>query len=995
MGVKRREFLKLTGLISLGGFLPSVKEAMAASIPLHKKMAESPTICPYCAVGCGQIVSKSGNKLLDIEGDPDHPINRGALCPKGAGSRHLADNTRRITEPLYRAPGSDHWEKKSWDWMLDRLAKRIKKTRDETFIRFDKDGYEVNRAEGLAYLGGAAHNNEECYAAVKFARALGVPWLEHQARICHSSTVAALGNSFGRGAMTNHVIDMKNSDMFLIMGSNAAENHPLTFKWITEAVEKRGAKIISVDPRFTRTSSKAHYFAQIRAGTDIAFLGGMIKYIIENKKYDEFYVKNYTNAALLINPDFKDTSELDGVFSGYNPKKRAYDKSTWQYQTDETGIPLRDETLSDPNCVFQIMKRHYARYSIETVSEVTGISVDKLKTVYELYSSTGQKGSSGTILYAMGATQHTYGTQHIRGYAVIQLLLGNIGVAGGGVNALRGHGNVQGSTDHGLLFHDLPGYIGLPKREERTLDARIKDKTPENHDPKSLNWWKNYGKYLTSQLVAWWRNIDPKTSYHYLPKLGPHKNGIPDDGSNYSHIAMFEAMYQNVIKGFLVMGENPAVSASNAGPAREAMDNLDWLAVLEIFDTETASFWNRPGADPKKIKTEVFLLPNTVWVEKNGSFTNTGRWAQWKNKITDGPGNVRDELWVYTELVKRLKKLYSEGGSYPDPVLNLSWWNVATEQLPEEIAKEINGFDIRTGKLVSSFTKLKDDGSTACGNWLYAGSWTEKGNMMARRDDVDHHPAKIGTYSNWAWNWPVNRRVLYNRASVDLNGQPLNSQKWVIKWNGSKWIGDVPDGGSPPNAIHPFIMLNEGYGREFAKGLADGPLPEHYEPYESPVKNPFGEAQINPACKIWATPGIDIHGDFDKYPVVLTTYRVTEHYLSGQMSRNVDWLAECQPNVFVEMDKEIAKKRGIRNGSLCEIVGARGKVKAVAIVTDRIHPLKIMGKTVHPAGLLWSFGYKGLVTGDSANLLTPNIGDANTMIPEYKAFLGDLRKLEG
>jgi len=797
--------------------------------------------------------------------------------------------------------------------------------------------------------------------------------------------------------MTNHWNDLANSDCILIMGSNAAENHPISFKWVTKAIE-RGATLISVDPRFTRTSSKAHIYAALRSGTDIAFLGGMIKYILDNELYDKEYMVEYTNAAHLINEKF---DFQDGLFSGYDAKTRKYDKTTWSYQVDENGIPKRDRTLQNPFCVFQLLKKHYSRYTPELVSKITGTPVEKLSEVYKAYAETGKPGKAGTIMYAMGWTQHTVGTQNIRTMSIIQLLLGNMGVAGGGVNALRGESNVQGSTDQALLFHIIPGYLKTPVASQPTLADYNGKSTPKTNDPNSVNWWGNYAKYSVSLLKSMYgENAQPENEfgYSYLPKL--------DDGANYSWITLFDEMVRGNIKGFFAWGQNPACSGPSTEKTYEALGKLDWMVNVNLWETETGAFWKRPGADPQKIKTEVFLLPCAASMEKEGSLTNSSRLMQWRYKAVNPPGEAKADGEIMHELYALLNKMYqNKGGAFPDPILKLKWDYAPTGHLDVHlVAKDINGYDLKTGKLILNFTKLADDGSTSSGNWVYAGSYNENGNLAARRDNKD--TSGIGLYSSWAWCWPVNRRILYNRASVDREGQPRDKEHPVIRWDAAAndgkggWIGDVPDGPAPPlnakGGKYPFIMRNEGFGRIFGMDLADGPFPEHYEPLECPVENQMSKVLLNPTSKRWD----EIAADRDKYarvcdprfPFVATTYRVSEHWQTGAMTRQVPWLVELQPEMFLELSQELAKELGINNGDKVFVESARGQIRAKAIVTVRFKPFKIGDSIVHEVGLPWCYGFMGLATGDSANKLAPNIGDANTMIPESKAFLVNVRK---
>ncbi len=794
--------------------------------------------------------------------------------------------------------------------------------------------------------------------------------------------------------MTNHWNDIANSDCMIAIGSNPAENHPAAFGFITEAKE-RGAKLISVDPRFTRTSAKADIYAPMRSGTDVAFIGGMLKYVLDDmehnpQNYNMTYVVEYTNAPYLINPNFKGAADLDGLFSGYDESNRSYDKSTWSYQLDDEGIPKKDKSLKDPNCVFQLLKKQYVRYTPDKVCSITGTPKETFLEICRTYAATGKKGKAGTIMYAMGTTQHTNGTQMIRSYAILQLLLANIGIAGGGINALRGESNVQGSTDHCLLFHILPGYLKTPINKDETLEKYLKRVTPTTNDPKSANWWQHTPKYMVSLLKAWYggsANKGNEFGYQNLPK----------NSGNYSWISLFEAMYEGTVKGLMCWGQNPAVCGPNSNMERKALENLDWLVAVDLWETETAAFWKRPGVNPADIKTEVFLLPAAVSFEKEGSVTNSGRWSQWRYKCADAPGEAIPDLDIIANLMVNIRELYSRDASAPHrgAILNLTW-DYGSHVDPNQVAKEINGYDLTTGKLLPSFGKLKNDGTTTSGNWLYCASYTEDGNMAARRDPTPG-PFNVGLHPSWAWCWPVNRRIIYNRASVDLNGEPWDKEHPVIWWRDGKWIGDVPDGGWPPMAVdpdktkHPFIMKPEGHARIFGAGMADGPFPEHYEPWESPVENMLSGTQNDPAFKIWAGP-MDFKGTPDKYPIVCTTYRLVEHWQAGQMTRNLPWMVELQPEMFVELSEELADEKGIVNGGKVIVETARGRVEAVALVTKRFKPFQINGSKIHQVGMPWHWGYTGLSTGDSANLLTPHVGDANTMIPEFKAFLCNVRK---
>lgn len=816
--------------------------------------------------------------------------------------------------------------------------------------------------------------------------------------------------------MTNHWIDFKNADCILVMGSNPAANHPVAFKWIQKAIDS-GATLICVDPRFTQTAAKAHIYAPLRSGTDIAFLGGMIKYILDNNLYFEEYVRDYTNASFLVNPDFKLPGDNEGVFSGLTATKTAegfvsgtYDKATWSFQMNPDGTAQRDPSMQDPNCVLQLLKKHFSRYTIEKVVQITGTPKDKLLAVYKAYSATGKPDKAGTELYAMGWTQHTVGVQNVRAMAIIQVLLGNMGLSGGGINALRGESNVQGSTDHGLLFHILPGYLQTPAASLATLAAYNEKNTPKTNEPQSANWWSNKPRYMASLLRSFYdQSLPLEDAYSLMPKI--------DDGANYSWLTIFDKMYKGAFSGFFAWGQNPACSGANAHKVRQAMTKLKWMVNVNLFANETGDFWMGPGMKPEEVETEVFMLPCAASMEKEGSVSNSGRWMQWRYKAVNPPGEAMPDGEIITELYHEVRRLYEkEGGAFADPLLKLTW-NYGKHFDPHAVAKEINGYFLedreiegvlyKKGTLVPAFKFLQADGSTSSGCWLYCASYTDKGNMAARRGTDD--PTGLGLFPNWSWCWPVNRRIIYNRASVDKNGTPWDSKKPLLQWNADTklWAGDIPDGPWPPLAHEggklPFIMKPDGIASIFGPGLADGPFPEHYEPLECPVeKNLLSPQLVNPAVKRWekdGVPELDMRASCDpRFPLVCSTYRVTEHWQTGVMTRWTPWLMELQPDMFVEMSRELAELKGIKNGEWVSVKSARGAVDAVAIVTMRIKPFTIDGTTVHQVGIPWHYGWRypdpQRKELRSANLLTPSIGDPNTMIPESKAFMVDVVKKE-
>ena len=849
--------------------------------------------------------------------------------------------------------------------------------------------------------------------------------------------------------MTNHWNDVANSDYIMVIAGNPAENHPAAYGHITKAVE-RGAKLIVVDPRFTRSASKAHIYCPIRSGTDIAFIGGVIRYVINDMidtnwaNYNKTYLTEYTNASYVVNDQFKGPADLDGLFVDYDAGKRTYGKTKWTYQTDAAGIPIKDKDLQNANCVFQLLKKQFDRYTPEMVNKTTGMPQEKFLEAARTFAESGAVGKAGNVMYAMGATHHTNGAQIIRSYGVLQLILGNVGIAGGGIQAMRGESNVQGSTDAGLLFGNFPGYLNALVHKDVNLQKYKERTTPVTADSKSLNFWKNTDKFMVSLLKAWWGEAATSGNefgLHFLPKY--------NSGKNYSYIAVFEAMEKGDIKGLMCWGMNPAVGAPNAEQARKAMANLDWLVCTDLWETETSIFWKRPGVDPAEINTEVFLLPAAGSFEKEGSVTNSGRWMQWRDKCADPPGEARTDLDMINELMVEIRRLYKdEGGQFPEAILNLTW-DYGTEVDASQVAKETNGYYLsgeKQGQLINGFGNLANNGTTSCGSWIYCGCYVgqesldafEKkhltgevkiwpddkfiGNRAARRYPVDvgnggYDAAsgykEIGLYSYYAWSWPVNRRIVYNRASVDLNGEPWDKDHPVLWWLNEAWKGDVIDGtatgaASKPLAQggqYPFIMRSEGHACLFAPNngnreasLADGPFPEHYEPWESPLPvNPLsGKTKdepgfSDPAFKIWRP---SERSDPSEYPIVASTYRVVEHWQAGQMSRNLPWLVEQMPNMFVEMSEELADslEPRVKNGDEVKVWNTRGEIGAVAVVTKRFKPFQMNGTTVHQIGMPWHWGYAGLSKGDSANVLTPSVGDANSMCPEFKAFLCDIRR---
>ena len=881
--------------------------------------------------------------------------------------------------------------------------------------------------------------------------------------------------------MTNGWVDIKNTDMMLIMGGNPAENHPCGFKWVVEARRTRNAKLVVVDPRFQRTASQADQFCQIRAGTDVAFLGGLINFAIQNNRFAKEYVTNYTNAAFIVKKGFK--LPEDGLFSGYDPAAMKYDVSSWNYEeggnvtgtaaaaiaagdgpatsdashsgaqpaalatgqghtaggpAGAKGAPgaapappslppntAYDLSLEHPRCVFQLMKKQFSRYTPEMVSSITGIPAKKLTDAYDLLTSIRKDGDTkkvGTIIYSVGWTQHSNGSQMIRTAAMYQLLMGNVGRAGGGVNALRGHSNIQGATDMAGIFDILPGYLKLPTAADADFAAYLKRTTPISSKPKewdSFNYWSNTPKFAVSLMKALYGDAAKKENqwcFDWLPRIGDRR---------FSWTDQWDAMYQGKIKGLMAFGMNGVAIGPNSQKNINALKKAEWLVVCEIYPEETAEFWASPGItddDKKNIKTEVYRLPGAGFAEKDGTFVNSARWLQWKWAAVPTPGDARLDHAILAQIFLKVRELYTRDKDkpetkFPDPILNLSWayTNPSSPSLTE-VAKEINGkaladlhdekqtpTDWKAGQQLPGFAWLRDDGTTACGNWLYCGSWPDAGSNTQRRNPDD--PSNLGIHPTWGWSWPMNRRVMYNRASCNLEGKPWDPSRKQVWFNEAtgKWAGnDVPDfkpDSNPKDHMGPFIMNPEGVARFFVPlaPMADGPFPEHYEPIESPVKNPLHPNQSSsPVVKKFKS-------DMDKYgtpeqgfDVVCTTHRLTEHY--HYWTKNNPMNVQLVPEPFVEMSEALAKKLGIAGGDKVKVSSARSAYYCKALVTKRQKPMTIDGKEVHQVTIPIHWGYRGL--GDKrpenertpVNLLSPTVVDPNAYTPEFKGFLVKIEK---
>ncbi|MFG2830422.1 formate dehydrogenase [Streptomyces sp. NPDC048434] len=1008
------------------------------------------SICPYCAVGCGQQVYVKDDRVVQIEGDPDSPISRGRLCPKGSATLQLTTGDSRRHQVLYRRPYGTEWEPLDLDTAMDMIAERVIELRRDTW-QWEEDGRRVARTLGIASLGGATLDNEENYLIKKLLTGLGVVQVENQARVCHSSTVAGLGTSFGRGGATTFMQDLQHADCIVIEGSNFAEAHPVGFQWVMEA-KARGARIIHVDPRFTRTSALCDLHVPIRAGSDITFLGGIIHYVLSEEKDFREYVLAYTNAATLVSEDFRDTEDLGGVFSGLDEEQRRYDPASWQYEGTDVQAPAgdveqlhdqrlqdskvkpqvtpghaeshgaggpqahprapQDPTLQHPRCVYQILKRHYARYTPEMVERTCGVPRETFLQVCEALTENSGRERTSAFVYAVGWTQHSVGSQYIRAASVLQLLLGNIGRSGGGIQALRGHASIQGSSDIPTLFNLLPGYLPMPHAHaHEDLDSFVAASRTDK------GFWGQMRAYFVSLLKAYYGDAATPANdfcFDHLPRLtGSH--------STYDTVL---AQLDGVCKGYFLMGENPAVGSANTRLQRLGMANLDWLVVRDFSLIESATWWqDGPEIETGELRTEdigteVFFLPAAAHTEKSGSFTNTNRWLQWHHAAVEPQGDARSDLWFMYHLGRRIKEKLAASTDPMDRMIQDLTWDYPVEgPLREPVAAavlaEINGHG-PDGAPLSAYTELKDDGSTRCGCWIYCGVFADGVNQAARRTP---HTEQDWVAARWAWAWPANRRILYNRASAAPDGTPWSARKAYVWWDADdgRWTGhDIPDflpdrapdhvphpEATGPDALRgddPFIMQADGKGWLYApSGLLDGPLPTHYEPQDSPFTNAlYPDRPRNPTKQLYFRAGNRYHPSGDEpgaevYPYVLTTHRLTEHFTAGGMSRWSSHLAELQPELFCEVSPQLAAERGLEHSGWATIITARNAIEARVAVTERIRTLTVHGRTVHQIGLPFHWGPNGVVTGDAANELVAISLDPNSHIQEDKALTADIR----
>ncbi len=994
MNVTRRGFLKFSGITAAGTFAGglSLLEGCAKETAKLHGTKEITGICPFCSMGCGLILSVRAGRIVNIEGDPENPINNGVLCPKGSALIQTLNpesgRARSGNKVKYRKAGAKVWEEISIDEAVGKIAKRIAETRNATFIEKENDTV-VNRTDGIALLAGDGLFNEEYYLMSKFARILGISYIDNEARLSSYSSFYSLKSTLGFGAMTNQWTDIRNSDIIMIAGSNPAENNPVLFRHI-QAARDRGAQLICVDPRITRSSALADHYIAIRPGTDIAFINGIIHYALQNGKYHKDYLLKYTNAAVLINRDFQFN---EGIFSGYNEDEKKYDNITWSYQIDAKGMPKRDKSLKDANTVFQLLKKHMVRYTPAKVSEITGCPADVFVRAAEIFTRSYKPDIAASIICSGGSEQHTTGTQVFRAFAILQLLMGNIGIAGGGINSISKGFNLRGAIDNGFSWDLLPGFLNIPSSErDGNFNLYISNHTPKTNDPMSINMLGtdgakkekgNTGKFIVSLLKAWFGpSAQEKNDYCY--------DWLPKRSGSYFYNDIFNAVAEQRVKGLFLLNTDPLASLPGYNNNINLLKDLDWIVSYNTGEDLTSRFWEEMGAEADKINTEVFLLPAASVLEKEGSATNSSRWVQWCNSAVPTERNRLSLLNLADMLYHEIAGLYrNDTGKFPDAILNCNWKygkdNIRGNVSAALIAGEISGYLSKGKQSVKSFFDLRDDGTTACGNWVYSGCYVNGINKMERRDLSSRSGEDAGLFSGWAWSWPLNMRILYNMASVDTKGSPWNSKRAVIKWDGKKWDGDITGGNWMPGSKYPFFMNEEGFARLFDMNMSDGPIPEYYEPAESHFYNGISRIRVNPL--ITDIQEEDLDDRIAELPLVASICSFGEYQPWGINGRNLPWLKELMPVMFCEISPSLAGEKDIISGDKVVIKSKRGSLQCTALVSERIYPLRINNRAVEPIIII-----KGDGKFNPINTLANDFRDPISSAPEIKAFIAGIEK---
>lgn len=1061
MNISRRDFLKISTITAAGTFASTLglPRAFAQGDPGRSPLFEdrgyaakivgkhTPSVCPFCSVGCGIGIYTGGlvegvdmkgvDEVMHIEGDPDNPINGcpdlrrsragvgrpptvdtvgGSVCPKAQHLFYVTQrmkklNKNRITKVLHRRPGAGDWAEIDFKKAISMVAERIKKTRDENFVRLDESDNAVNRCEGIGFIGGSTTNNEPNYAFSKLVRALGLVYVDNEARDSYAPAIKAMRETFGRPGMTNTIPDIRNARHVLIIGANPGADQPAIMRWVFEAQDRNAAHIIVVDPRVSRTAATASLHLRIRPGTDLALIGGVINYILTNtdKPWHEDYVLRHTDASFVLDSHFLTATESKGVFSGFEEEGRVYDKEKgkWEYlynprerkgEYKDAIFPKQDPSYKMPRTVLNVLRKQFSRYTAPTVCQICGIDAAEFEQFCKIYSSTYRSGDAGVVLFGRGVMSQATGAQTVRALAILQILLGNIGIPGGGLVPLLTSCNTQGACDMGLLAEYLPGYLEMPSASDRNLGEYLDRVSAKSEDPTSFNerGKAHFEKYMVNFLQAMFAGSVSKSNewgFDYLPKLDPRKD--------YTLGGMFDAMDAGTVKGLVVVGENPALGA-NGSARRKAMGKLDWLVVYDVFESETSAFWR--SQEGSGSSTEVFMFPAPTVAECSGTVTNMSRWLQWQERALSPSAedaDRREAIFLADSLATELKKVYSSEGKFPEPINALSWWSEKQLEKPTIVMFEISGNRFRendemaASETLRSTAELMLDGSTRCGCWLYLGASQKK--LNNRQEYHASDLTGIGLYSGFAWSWPNNTRIMFNRASTGKDGKPYNSGQVLVDYGQDAWnCNDVLDGPQDdPKRIRAFTATPIGVAKLFAEGMEDGPLPEFYEPLESGSSNSLEHVhQTSPLLRIRKIDQIASYGSdlAKKYPIIGLTYSLAEHHGSGSVTRYSRGAGELVPAFFVEVGADLAKEKGIANGDKVTISSPRlpKGITAHAVVTPRLNAVQ---KTQYMVAVPENFGFVGEEPkGAPAHDLTPISGDANTGTAACRTFLCNIAK---
>ncbi len=989
MSFTRRKFLQNSALAAAGA-LSGGLSLLTGCAPDRERLKGSrkvTAICPGCGLGCGINVYVRNNRLVNITGDADHPVNEGAICPGAVLAKQFADDPekKRLKNVLYRKPGSSEWEEIPLKNAITMIAGRIKETRERSLKKTD-GGLTYNSTEGIAFLGGDWLFNEELYLLGKFSRILGSNLIDHESRLYSGSGGTALSETFGFESSTNPLGDIANSDVVLVIGSNPAENYPLAVKHMMKAREK-GGRIITLDPRFTRTSSISDLHVSLRPGTDTAFINGIINYILKNRLFNREYLLNYTNASLLINPGY---SFNGGIFSGYKNETGSYDNVTWTYQIDAKGIPKRDRKLKNPYTVFQLLKNHVSRYTPDLVSGITGCSPGEFLRIAEVFAETGKSRKSGSIIFSSGSLRQLSGKQNVRAYAILQLILGNIGISGGGLIRLGRGMNDQGAADNGTRWDSFPGYLRVPRPElHRDLNSYVESVTPRTNDPMSYNLMGtdgskkgkgNTNRFIVNLLKAWFgsdSSDNPEVLFRWLPK----------SSESFSYSDFANHAVSGKLEGAVFLNTDPLEELPGREITAGALKNLRWIVCADYSETGASTFWKNSGVRPEYINTEVFLIPQALPFEKSGSVTNNDRWIQWCGSSLDPPGETVSALDLLDMLFTRIRELYGKDpGKFPEPVRGANWKYSGNGMKadPLTVLKEMNGFDTRNHMPLEGYRQMRDDGTTLGGNWLYGGCVTIGGNRTADRERgaVSHS----GPVTGWGWSWPMNIRILHNLAGVDRKGLAIKEGKAAVKWDDGSWKGDATQGSWNPGSKYPFVKFEEGLARIFSVSLSDGPLPEYYESPGSPFINPLNSIGMNPVFKTrvkWDP------GAAGKDLTCLATIVRTGDYCDYSLSGRLPLERELVPGFFCEISRELGEELDLKSGDTVKIRSKRGRMTMPVMVTGRLRPFSLTGKKRHLVTIA-DFGD----TVNPVNILSCGFSDPETGIVETGFFMIGIEKVE-